>query len=288
MPEQVEKSVITFGKKQLTPNEEQEYRDKIRAASKGVDALKGKTPVGSVEKPSFPLLKPSPGSVPLSNNLEAAGVTPRPPGSPPVRPETLEQLQEMQKAQTKIHEEETKKLDEEALKKEAEEKKENLFEAFDFSSQGEAERILNNKKRRKDIESRCEPMKLEDLIMRDEVRQKVPVLPGEFEVIFRSATPEESLFVKQLIAKENSPSDSYALEKYSLCMLCCSIISINGKDFLDHRKPDGSGPDEKLFELKLKQLMKKSVYIITDLGIQFSWFDIRVRKLIAPEKLGNG
>jgi vacuolar-type H+-ATPase subunit H len=290
MPEEPkEKSVITLGKKQLSPAEEQELRGRIQAAQSGVDLAKRRIPLGGVEKPSFPILTQGPDStVPLSHDLAAAGVRPRPPGAPAVRPETLSQIEQLGEAQKKIADEGKAKLDEEALKQEAEDKKEELFSAFDFNAQGEAERILNNKKRRKDIESRCSPMKLEDLIMRDEVKQLVPIVPNQFEVVFRSATPEESLFVKELISKEKDISDSYALEKYSLCLLCCSLISIGGKELPDHRKHDGSGPDEGLFKSKLAVLMKKSAYVIADLGINFAWFDIRVRKLLAPDSLGNG
>jgi hypothetical protein len=283
-----EKSVITLGKKQLSPEEEQQLRAQIQSSKKGggVNALKGNIPLGHVEKPPMPILRSSgaPGGVPLSHDLGAVGVTPRPPGSPPVSAQTLEQLEKLGEVQHKV----ATKEEEDAKKKEEEEKKQELFESFDFTGQGEAERILNNKKRRKEIEDRCEPMKLEDLIMRDEVRQRVPIVPNEFEVVYRSSTPEESLFVKNLIARENSPSESYSLEKYSLCLLCCSILSINGKDFPDHRKSDGSGPDEALFAAKLKQLTRKSMFIVADLGLNYSWFDIRVRRLLAPEKLGNG
>lgn len=93
--------------------------------------------------------------------------------------------------------------------------------------------------------------------------------------------------MKQFLAKEQSPNDAYSVEKFSLCQLACSLVSLNGQSFPDHRKPDGT-PDEDLFKIKLKKLMKKSGYIIADMAINYYWFDIRVRRLIAPEKLGNG
>jgi len=99
--------------------------------------------------------------------------------------------------------------------------------------------------------------------------------------------PEESLFVKQFLAKDSAVSDAFSAEKFSMCQLACCLVALNGLSFPDHRKPDGT-PDEELFKLKLKKLMKKSGYIIADLAINYYWFDIRVRRLLAPERLGNG
>jgi len=178
----------------------------------------------------------------------------------------------------------------EEVKKEEEVKQadEDLFNAFDFTGRNEAERILNNKKRRKEIEDRCVEMRIEDLILRDEVQQLVPIIPNKFEVLFRSMTPDENLFIKRYVAKNDSgQSDQYVLEKFSICQLVCSVLSINGRALPDHRKTDGD-IDEKAFETKLKFLLKKSGYIIADIGINYSWFDIRVRKLLNPDSLGNG
>lgn len=275
--------VITFGKKEMNPEEAASYREKIKSAKSGVNALKGSSPVGGErpQMPDFGQLQAMKGDQTLTGLTSEGGVQPRPPGSPVISPQTAAQLEQMKAAQ------ETQSKTEETIKKEVEDSKEELFEAFDFVARNEAERVLNNKKRRKEIESRCEDMSLDDLIMKDEVTQNVPIIPRKFEVVFRTMSPEESLFVKQFLSKEQAPNESYALEKFSLCQLACSIVSINGTDFPDHRKPDGT-PDEELFRIKLKKLMKKSGYVIADLGLNFIWFDIRVRKLLSPDSLGNG
>ena len=284
---------ITFGRKELDPEQEAQYREKIAAAKKGgISALKGSTPLGHIERPAMPDLTTRQGRQDGPSGLtQEGGVAPRPAGSPVLSPSTaaqLEQLQQAQKQGAQVQEEKAV-LDEEEIKKAAAAAaKEDLFEMFDFGGAGgESERILNNKKRRKEIEDRCEPMNFEDLIMKDEVQQTVPIVPGKFEPRFRSMNPEESLFMKQYLAKDVSPSDAYSVEKFSLCQLACSLVSLNGQPFPDHRKPDGA-PDEELFKIKLKKMMRKSGYIIADLAINYYWFDIRVRRLIAPEKLGNG
>lgn len=290
-PREQEIKEITFGRKELDPEQEAAYREKIAAAKKGgISALKGSTPIGHIERPAIPDLTSRKAAEGPTGLTSEGGVAPRPQGSPVLSPQTAAQLEQMAQVQKQQESagSDRKALDEEEVKKAAEAAaKEDLFDMFDFSGGGEAERILNNKKRRKEIEDRCEPMNFEDLILKDEVRQTVPIKPGQFEPRFRSLSPEESLFIKQYLAKDTNASDAYAAEKFSLCQLTCSLVSLNGVDFPDHRKPDGT-PDDELFKIKMKKLTKKSGYIVADLAINYYWFDIRVRRLIAPEKLGNG
>lgn len=270
---------VVLGRVELDPDEAEAYKKKIAMAKAGgsVASLKGSTPLGHIPKlTNTPLLQKEHQS---ASALVDGGVVPRPPGSPAVRPETVEALQQMQAAQGKAAEKE--------IAKEVEEGKDDLFEMFDFSGKNEQERILNNKKRRKDIESRLEPMKIEDLVMKDEVQQDVHILPGKFVARYRSATPQENLFVKRLMGAETANSEQYMLEKYGICQLALSLVSINGSNLPSHLDENGQ-PSDKLFEAKLKMIMKKSAYVIADLGLNFFWFDLRVRRLLNPDDLKNG
>ncbi len=283
-----EKGEIVFGKEELSPEQKEAYKRKIESAKRGgVNALKGTEPLGGVERPVIPDFQRlrEAGHAP-SGMTEEGGVAPRPAGAPILRPETAQQLKDMAEAQKAMEAKEAEKKDkeeEDPFKKD----EENLFDILNSDQRTEAERLLNNKKRREDIESRCAPMKFEDLLFKNEVHQKVPIIPEKFEPTFRSITPEESLFVKRYIAKEASVSDQYLLEKYNICLLACALLSINDSLLPDHRDQNGS-PDEKLFEAKLKGIFKKSGYIVADLGINYTWFDIRVRKLITADGLKNG
>lgn len=281
------KTAVVFGKEELSPEQKAEYRKKIDSARTGINALKGSEPLGGVQRPVIPDFQKLREAGPAPSGMtEDGGVAPRPAGSPILRPETAQQLKDMAEAQKAMEAAEANKKPDEASKKDKEE--EDLFELLNMGEQrNEAERLLNNKKRREDIESRCEPMKFEDLLFKNEVHQRVPIIPERFEPTFRSITPEESLFVKRYIAKEQTVSDQYLLEKYNLCLLACALIQINDVPMADHRDNNGS-PDEKLFETKLKSIFKKSGYIVADLGINYTWFDIRVRKLITADGLKNG
>lgn len=276
-----DKPEIVLGNKELDPAEAAAYREKIAKASLGgVNAFKGTEPVGGIARPRMPLLQNPPKAPDMSTPRDgSAGVVPRPPGSPVLTPTTQAQLEAFGKAQA------DQKLQDDVAK-EVEEKKDDLFEMFDMAGLGEADRVLNNRKRREDIEKRVIPMSIQDLFTKDEVRQNIPVIPEKFEVILRSVTPEENLAVKQFMAKDGSGSDSYAVEKLGLCQLACALVSINGVDFVDHRKDNIFNED--CFRLKLKQLLKKPGILVNDLSLQYVWFDIRVRKLLVPDSLGNG
>lgn len=278
---------VVLGKRHIDPAEEEAYRQKIESARKGkLGSLKSHTPLGHVVRPPMPdLTQPGGNVAAIPNGLVDGGVQPRPPGSPLLSAQTTAQLEKALKAQGEVEQkEETKK--EEEKKADA---TEDLLEAFDFSGTNEAERILNNKKRRQDIESRCVPMKFEDLLLYDEVRQTVPIrADGKFSVAFRSLKPDESLFLKEYMAKKASPNEAYALEKFALAQLACAVVKINDVELPSHLDKDGN-PKEDLFETKLRKILKKSGYIVADLSINYGWFDIRVRKLLAEDgALGNG
>lgn len=271
---------VVFGGKALDPDEEASYREKIlKAKAGGIGALKGNDPVGMIPRPKMPMLQRESQAQESTSRDINGGVQPRPPGSPVLTQQTQKQLEAFNKAQA------ADTLQED-VKKEVEEKKDDLFEMFDMAGLGEADRVLNNRKRREEIEKRLVPMDIHDLFVKDEVRQNIPVIPGKFEVVLRSVSPEENLFIKQIMAKDSNGSDSYVVEKLGICQLACALVSVNGVEFIDHRK--NNEPDEELFKKKIKQVMRKPGVLINDLSLQYVWFDIRVRKLLVQENLGNG
>lgn len=286
MANEEQPKIISFGPDDLDASEEAAYREKIEKARAGggVNALKEREPVGVVPRPSIPAARGSPSGP--SSRSESGGVQPRPPGSPLLSPDTARQIQEAAAASAK--EQPVEKKEEEKKGEEEKKLEQDLFDLFDFKAQNEAERILNNKKRRQEIEARCSTITIDDLILRDEVQQTVPVVPGKFEIIYRSITPEENLYIKRYLAlKDQGQAEQYLLEKFGMLQLCCSVVAINGRALPDHRGQNGE-IDEKSFEAKLKLLLKKSGYVVADLGINYMWFDIRVRKLLNPDALGNG
>jgi hypothetical protein len=280
---------INLGSKEISPDEEASYREKILAAKAAnpLSSLKGNEELGGIKKPQMPVFKKR-----QEESVSAPdGVTPRPPGAPVLRPETAEQLQQAVAAGAKQHQDATDNQVKEDARLAEEARMAKLLESFDFAdSRNQVDRILDNKTRRKSIESRCKDMDFDDLLMRDEVQQRVPIIPGKFEPLYRSVVPVETLYLKQRMARETVQTDQYISEKYNLLLLTCSLVDISGAPLPDHRKHTQHGfeIDDKLFDEKLAAIMRKSAYIIADLGVNYVWFDVRVRKLLNPDALGNG
>jgi hypothetical protein len=275
-----DKEVVTFGK-EAPSSETEAYKAKVSAIKSAVSAVKGSEPVGSVPRPEIPLLSRS--ELPEVSGLTPhGGVKPRPPGSALLSQETAEQLAAFKDAQAE--EEASEKKAEKPEKLETEE----LLKLFDFDRRSEAEKIYDNEERRKRIEERCEPMDLGDLIELNELRQRIPIVPGKFEVTFRSVTGYESQFIKKYLARDMSiQSEAYYNEKISLCTLACAITALNNSPIVHHLDVNGE-VDEEIFEKKLKLLLRKPIYILADMGVNYDWFDKRARQLTTRDHLGNG
>lgn len=147
--------------------------------------------------------------------------------------------------------------------------------------------LLNNPERRKTIESRLEPMNISDIILHGEVRQDVPIDPDRLIVTYRSVTGEEDLCVKRMMFGEEG-GDRYMLDKFTLMQLSLAITAINGEPLPTHLK-DGKFDEEK-FLAKFDKVLKFPIQFLADLGIQYMWFDERVRDLFvgSTEALKNG
>jgi hypothetical protein len=163
---------------------------------------------------------------------------------------------------------------------------------FDFNRFREAmdKDIINNEDQRKLIEERLGPLSLDDMIMNNFVTQVVPIIPGKFEPEFQSLSGEDDLCLKRLIMVESKSlevSERYFLDKFSLMSVAAGVRSVNRNPLPDYRDQKGDF-DDKLFWVKFNRVLKFNFHMLGSLGINHFWFDVRVRKLFAAEKLGNG
>jgi len=147
--------------------------------------------------------------------------------------------------------------------------------------------LLNNPDRKKKITARLKPMDITDIILHGEIHQEVPIDPEKLIVTYRSVTGEEDLAVKKMMGVESGP-DRYLLDKFTLMQLSLAIVSINRQELPTHLK-DGKFNEEK-FLIKLEKVLKFPIQFLADLGIQYLWFDERVRDLFvgSTEALKNG
>lgn len=163
---------------------------------------------------------------------------------------------------------------------------------FDFNAFRERmmKDLLNNEEQRDIIEKRCKELSLEELVMKGFVSQRVPIIPDKFEPTFCSVSAEDDLAIKRLIMEENKKlevSERYLLDKFSIMSVVLGVTNINGNPLPDYRDKDGNF-DDGLFWKKFNFLTKYPLHMLGSLGVNFYWFDVRVRKLFVAEKLGNG
>jgi len=152
--------------------------------------------------------------------------------------------------------------------------------------------ILANSARRKKIEAGLKPMRIEDLLLHNEVRQTIVIIPPRdedeygLEVEFRSISVDEDLAVKRIMSGFRG-SDQYISDRYAIMNLVCGLFRLNDKVLPNHLNDDGKF-DEDLYNSKMAIIRKWPYNLVQDLVNNWAWFEDRVRKLFVIEDLGNG
>jgi hypothetical protein len=179
----------------------------------------------------------------------------------------------------------------EEQKKAADEVLKNMDD-FDFSAFRERmmKDIINNDDQRQIIEARCKPMDITDIIVDGCVTQTVPIVPGKFEVEFQSMRGDEDLAIKRLIMLENKGlevTERYLLDKFSIMGVTIGVRRINNNLLPSHLDDEGNF-DEKKFLEKFNMVCRLAFHMLASIGVNYYWFDVRVRKLFVADTLGNG
>jgi hypothetical protein len=163
---------------------------------------------------------------------------------------------------------------------------------FDFHTYREMlmKDLINNEDQKKLIEGRLTPMDVSDYIVNGFVEQTVPI-NSKLTYVFRSTDGQVDLALKRMIVKEVKDGfthdDRYILDKYAMMSIACSIHKINNITLPDYRDANGNFDDVKFWE-KFNRVVKFGLHIIASLGVNGFWFDVRVRKLMVADSLGNG
>jgi hypothetical protein len=163
---------------------------------------------------------------------------------------------------------------------------------FDFAAfrQAMMKDLLNNDQQRDLIESRLDPLDLTDLIIKGRIKQIVPVVPVKFEPEFQSMTAEEDLALKRLVMEETKSLGAaapYMVDKFSVMSAAAGVVAINKKPLPSQLDANGNWDDE-AFRKKFNLFVKFPFHMIASIGVNYFWFDVRVRKLFVAEKIKNG
>jgi len=224
---------------------------------------------------------------PVTEPTQATPQRPQPsnPAKPPLRPETLAQLREFEKAAEEMREQEAVEKDK-----------------IDLGPLPEGAKILpddyeptfyrnnnhDNKRVREAVEARCTEMDFVDLVMTGRVSQVVPVIPGKLTFEFQSLTGADSFWIESNAQLE--VTTEWGLKSWILwAQLTMSLTGVNGKAFPNHLGKDGE-VDAKLFKEKQAKIMRMGAKILDIAVTNMNWFNERVDKILQNdfEQLGNG
>jgi hypothetical protein len=161
---------------------------------------------------------------------------------------------------------------------------------IDFDAIDALRNTLVSTERKEIIEARLVPLNIADLIVSNEIRQTIPVIPGQLEYEIKTFQEYEHLFCMQYVYDFNG-SPRYIEELFNTAKICCSIVAINGKALPEHRASIGQrdeSVDKEAFAKKIAVVSRFATQLLADLGVQTSWFNERVNGLFDVKKLKNG
>lgn len=150
--------------------------------------------------------------------------------------------------------------------------------------------ILKNPKQKEIVEARCKELDINELIMQNVVTQRVPIIPGKFEPTFESMRGDVELVMKRLLVQESksvSVTENYLLDKYAVMTTTSGVIAINGNPIPSMYDANGDF-NEDMFWKKFNWMLKRPIHMLASLGIHYSWFEQRVRKLFKVDEGKDG
>jgi hypothetical protein len=150
-----------------------------------------------------------------------------------------------------------------------------------------AEPMSPEDKLRKVMESRLTPIDIGEYLMRGEAHQKVVIIPNKLEVIFRTVSEFEEVYVDEQLSKEKDVSTRQFLRRSNEWALATHIFSVNGQKWPLVNEADGTINDASM-QRRLAHVRKLSSPIFVLLVQNLGWFLERVQESLTLEALGNG
>ncbi|MFW9801112.1 MAG: hypothetical protein ACFFFC_00545 [Candidatus Thorarchaeota archaeon] len=206
--------------------------------------------------------------------------------------ETINGLEALRDFNNRANEEQSKQLKKEEKRFEEEAKKfDDEFGAFSspnfLNAYKQEVNELADSELKQAIEARLKPLDLEQLILYGEARQDVPIVPNVFIPTFRTVTGEENLEIERRLFGSDEP-DIYIFDKLALMQLTAGLYAINNNVLPDHLDKKRLFSID-LFTEKFRKVVKLPLAMLASLGINFTWFDQRTRRLfIDKTPLKNG
>jgi hypothetical protein len=140
--------------------------------------------------------------------------------------------------------------------------------------------------RRKIIESRLSPIRIDDLFVSGEIRQKVEIRPGRLVIVFRTLKGKEDLYIKRRLNEVKDDVIRYAEDRFLYMLLCAHIHNYNGKEFTNIF--DNGRISNINFDKRFDELCEIPSILIEEIWVHFRWFEDRVKQALESENLKSG
>ena len=140
--------------------------------------------------------------------------------------------------------------------------------------------------RRKEVESRLSPIRIDDLFVSGEIRQKVEIRKNRLVVIFRTLKGKEDLYIKRRLNEVKDDVVRYAEDRFLYMLLCAHVHSYNGKELTNIFE---NGKISNInFDKRFEELCNIPSVLIEEIWVNFRWFEDRVRLALESDNLKSG
>lgn len=154
-------------------------------------------------------------------------------------------------------------------------------------SEEEPEELTEGEKVRAAVEERCSELDIGAYLMGGELLQRVPVVPGKLEVVFRTITDLEETYIDSDLENYVNAMDRKFIRAVNEWSLAAHLHSVNGQSWPSTIDGDGTVNDESM-KVRLKRVRKLHTPVMNMLLANLAWFLDRVNNALTVETLGNG
>lgn len=141
--------------------------------------------------------------------------------------------------------------------------------------------------KRKEIESRCGDVKIDELFVSGELRQVVHIRPERLVVTYRTLKGKEDLYIKRRLNEVRDENIRYAEDRFLYMLLCAHVQSYNGKKLPSIFDEAGNISDE-AFNERFNAICEIPQVLIEEVWVNYVWFEQRVRRALEGDSLKGG
>jgi hypothetical protein len=141
--------------------------------------------------------------------------------------------------------------------------------------------------KRKEIESRCGEVKIDELFVSGELRQLVQIRPNRLEIVYRTLKGKEDLYIKRRLNEVRDENIRYAEDRFLYMLLCAHVQTYNGKK-LPGIFDDAGNISDSAFDERFNAICEIPQVLIEEVWVNYVWFEQRVRRALEGENLKGG